>query len=152
MRDCATRSFLHAEGASLRTCSAAHLTVKETSCCIVNSRKTTMTLGLDHLYLVDKQRWKITTQFLKSSRSRLHFPPDKVHVLSTGRGWRRPSLGGTMSRAVPEGERLLRSPLIKPPDCHYCQFYPTFSPPPPPLLSSSSCAGVKTSFLGLHDK
>lgn len=101
---------------------------------------------------------------LKSSTARLQLPLDQVHVpllakicsvLSSSRGQRRPSLVGIMSRAEPERETSLRSPHIKPSDCHYRPFSPCTSPtstPTPPSLSSSSCAWVKTPFLELHDK
>lgn len=165
MRNCATGiffvSFFLKDMGLMRTwCNSLW---GEISHCIVNSRKTTTILGMDRLRLEDERRWTITlphTRTPESSASMLQQPLAKVCVpLSEGSAafcllvmdGDGPFLSGIMSRAELEGETL-RFSHIKPSDCHYCLFYPTFTAPPLPSLSSFSCAGVKTSFQGLHDK
>lgn len=167
MRNCVTRSFFSDDVGLARTCSTVHLTVRKIIRRIVELRKTTATLGLEHLHLHNEQRWKITRlppcsqvkhdeASPTAGQSARPFVGEICSVLSSGPGRRRPSLVGIMSREEPEGETSLRSPHIKPSDCHYRLFSPstspTSTPPPPPPLSSSSCAWVKTPFLGLHDK
>lgn len=169
MRNCVTRSFFSDDVGLARTCSTVHLTVRKIIRRIVELRKTMATLGLEHLHLHNEQRWKITRlppcsqvkhgeASPTAGQSAHPFVGEICSVLSSGPGRRRPSLVGIMSREEPEGETSLRSPHIKPSDCHYRLFSPststspTSTPPPPPSLSSSSCAWVKTPFLGLHDK